>query len=59
VSVAGFSRASRLGVSFGKGNLSWVKRYIANQKQHHAKGKIQDRLERTTMDDDARPIVEA
>lgn len=33
-------------VSFGTGDLDWVKAYIANQKEHHHVGKIADRLER-------------
>ena len=33
-------------VSFGKNNLDFVKNYIENQKEHHANGKIHDRLER-------------
>jgi putative transposase len=33
-------------VSFGKGDLNWVIDYIQRQKEHHAKGKIFDRLER-------------
>jgi putative transposase len=38
-------------VSFGTKDLDWVKAYIQNQKQHHAKGEIFDRLERITHDD--------
>ena len=33
-------------LSFGEKNLSYIVRYIKNQKQHHAEGNIQDRLER-------------
>jgi REP element-mobilizing transposase RayT len=33
-------------VSFGTGDLPWVISYMRNQKQHHAKGTIQERLER-------------
>ena len=33
-------------VSFGKKNLRWVLGYIANQREHHRRGSIQDRLER-------------
>ncbi|HZL87014.1 MAG TPA: IS200/IS605 family transposase [Pirellulaceae bacterium] len=39
-------------VSFGKKQLPWVRAYIKNQKDHHASGRIQDRLERVSMDDD-------
>jgi putative transposase len=35
-------------VSFGTGDLEWVKQYIRNQRQHHACGKVHDRLERIT-----------
>ncbi len=35
-------------VSFGTGDLEWVKEYIRNQKDRHARGKIVDRLERCT-----------
>lgn len=43
-------------VSFGKMQLPWVLEYIANQKQHHASGKVQARLERVSMDDDGTPL---
>ncbi len=33
-------------VSFGSGDLEWVKNYVRNQRQHHAQGKLVDRLER-------------
>jgi REP element-mobilizing transposase RayT len=33
-------------VSFGRLQLGWVKRYIAHQKEHHAKGTAIERLER-------------
>jgi len=33
-------------VSFGTGDLPWVISYVQSQKQHHAKGTTQDRLER-------------
>jgi hypothetical protein len=35
-------------VSFGTGDLEWVKQYIQNQRAHHASGKVVDRLERIT-----------
>ena len=38
-------------VSFGKKQLPWVLRYIANQKQHHAGGTIEARLETISMED--------
>jgi putative transposase len=33
-------------VSFGAGDLEWVKHYVRNQRQHHTQGKIFDRLGR-------------
>ena len=45
-------------VSFDKLQLARVLEYIANQKLHHARGTVQDRLERITMDDDGRPLPE-
>ena len=39
-------------VSFGTGDLDWVKLYISNQKEHHARGGVHDRLERITYYDD-------
>ena len=33
-------------VSFGTRDLDWVVRYIQNQKEHHARGSIVERLER-------------
>ncbi len=35
-------------VSFGTGDLDWVKAYVADQREHHAKGTIHERLERIT-----------
>jgi putative transposase len=35
-------------VSFGTRDLEWVKAYIRNQKQHHAVGRVFERLERIT-----------
>ena len=35
-------------VSFGTRDLEWVKQYVRNQREHHAAGKIIDRLERIT-----------
>ena len=39
-------------VSFGTKQLPWVQEYIANQKQHHATGRVFDRLERTEFDEE-------
>ena len=35
-------------VSFGTGDLDWVKEYVHNQRDHHAHGRTHDRLERIT-----------
>jgi putative transposase len=32
-------------VSFGTKDLEWVKAYIRNQREHHARGALHDRLE--------------
>src|SRR5450432_4463732 len=39
-------------VSFGTKDLPWVIDYIRNQKEHHAKGTIVERLEKITHEDD-------
>ncbi|MBC8876511.1 MAG: IS200/IS605 family transposase [Planctomycetes bacterium] len=39
-------------VSFGTGDLEWVKAYIRNQRDHHARGAVHERLERITQFDD-------
>ena len=36
---------------FGTGDLNWVKGYIRNQREHHARGKVHERLERTSETD--------
>jgi len=35
-------------VSFGTRDLPWVKEYVRNQRERHARGKLEDRLERIT-----------
>jgi putative transposase len=40
-------------VSFGTKDLEWVKAYVRDQRQHHARGTVQDRLERITFPEDA------
>jgi putative transposase len=35
-------------VSFGAGDLDWVKEYVQNQEAHHSSGRVYDRLERIT-----------
>jgi putative transposase len=39
-------------VSFGTRDLEWVVEYIRHQREHHAKGTIQERLERITHDEE-------
>jgi putative transposase len=39
-------------VSFGTKDLPWVLEYVRNQREHHATGRIHDRLERITQLDD-------
>ena len=46
-------------VSFGKRQLNWVLEYIANQKEHHVRGTIHERLERMMMDEGAWPAKHA
>jgi putative transposase len=38
-------------VSFGKKDLPWVLDYIRNQREHHASGRAEDRLERITHEE--------
>jgi REP-associated tyrosine transposase len=41
-------------VSFGTKDLAWVQTYVRDQRQRHARGAIEDRLERiTTLEDRA------
>jgi REP element-mobilizing transposase RayT len=35
-------------VSFGTRDLEWVKTYVRNQKEHHARGTTHERLEKIT-----------
>jgi REP-associated tyrosine transposase len=39
-------------VSFGTKDLKWVIEYVKNQKEHHARGTTNERLERTDDDED-------
>ena len=41
-------------VSFGTKDLEWVKRYVRAPREHHARGTVEDRLERITALDDAK-----
>ena len=38
-------------VSFGKRQLNWVKSYIGGQKEHHAMGRLHERLESISVED--------
>jgi len=38
-------------VSFGTRDLPWVADYVRNQREHHARGAVHDRLERITQDE--------
>ena len=40
-------------VSFGTKDLEWVKKYVRNQREHHASGAVFDRLERVSEDEEA------
>jgi len=38
-------------VSFGRKNLSWVVEYVQRQREHHASGRVQQRLEASEPDE--------
>jgi len=38
-------------VSFGTNDLPWVVQYIGNQREHHAQGRVHERLERLTHEE--------
>lgn len=38
-------------VSFGTKDLPWVVQYIGNQREHHARGRVHERLERLTHEE--------
>ena len=42
-------------VSFGAKDLPWVLDYVRGQREHHARGAVQDRLERIERDDIGKP----
>ena len=46
-------------VSFGTGDLDWVKAYIRNQREHHERETVHDRLERITHDDNGEGLKPA
>jgi REP-associated tyrosine transposase len=41
-------------VSFGTKDLPWVIEYVKKQKEHHARGTTNERLERTNDDEDSK-----
>ncbi len=45
-------------VSFGTGDLDWVKSYVRDQRRHHAEGKTFDRLERFVAVEDVQDARE-
>src|SRR6516165_5275399 len=40
-------------VSFGTKDLEWVKAYVRDQRRHHAQGKVYERLEKITSDENS------
>ena len=42
-------------VSFGTKALPWVIQYVTDQKRHHGKGEVFERLERTEQPEDEQP----
>lgn len=42
-------------VSFGTKDLPWVLHYVRNQREHHARGTVHERLERVEPEDDGKP----
>lgn len=42
-------------VSFGKANLDWVLDYVRHQRQHHASGQIEARLETSDSVNESNP----
>jgi putative transposase len=47
-------------VSFGTKDLSWVRRYVRDQKERHSRGQVEERLERITeMERPADPVSSA
>jgi hypothetical protein len=43
-------------VSFGTKDLEWVVNYVRNQREHHGKQSVVDRLERITFNDDGSAV---
>src|SRR5262249_47379876 len=43
-------------VSFGSKDLEWVCAYLRNQREHHARGTVHDRLEKITVPEEAQAV---
>jgi len=46
-------------VSFGTRDLPWVVEYVRNQREHHARGTTQERLERIMQDEPIENVAQA
>ncbi|MEX0611075.1 MAG: transposase [Pirellulales bacterium] len=46
-------------VSFGTRDMPWVVEYIRNQREHHARGTVHERLERITQEEPAMVVAQA
>jgi len=46
-------------VSFGTRDLPWVVAYIRNQREHHARGTVHERLERITQEEPEAAVAQA
>ncbi len=46
-------------VSFGTRDLSWVLDYVRNQREHHARGTVHERLERIEFEEPQLVVAQA
>jgi hypothetical protein len=46
-------------VSFGTRDLPWVIEYIRNQREHHARGTVHERLERIDQEESTAAVAQA
>jgi hypothetical protein len=46
-------------VSFGTRDLPWVIEYILNQREHHARGTVHERLERIDQEESPAAVAQA
>jgi putative transposase len=46
-------------VSFGSRDLPWVVEYIRNQREHHARGTVHERLERVEQEEPVNAMAQA